>query len=43
MNSFVLAIWLPLVDALRTLLLAPTSEALEILENPLAHRHLGAP
>jgi hypothetical protein len=33
---------LPLVDALRTLLLAPTSEVREILENPWAHRNLGA-
>jgi site-specific DNA recombinase len=36
-----MADWLPLVDALRTFLLAPTSELREILADPLAHRHLG--
>src|SRR6266852_7944739 len=35
-------IWLPLVDALRTLLLAPSSEVREILDRPWAHRHVSA-
>jgi len=35
--------WLPLVDALRTLLLAASSEVREILDRPWAHRHVSAP
>src|SRR5712692_7298948 len=35
-------IWLPLVDALRTLLLVPSPEVREILDHRRAHRHLGA-
>jgi hypothetical protein len=35
-------IWLPLVDALRTFLLVPTSDLRGILDHPWAQRHLGA-
>jgi len=41
-GAFRIQIWLPLVDALRTLLLAPTSQVGEILDDPWAHRHLEA-
>jgi hypothetical protein len=42
-GEFWVQIWLPLVDGLRTLLLAPTPAVREILHNPWAHRPLGAP
>jgi hypothetical protein len=34
--------WLPLVDALRTLLLVPSPDLREMLEHRWAHRRLGA-
>lgn len=32
--------WASLMDALRTLFLAPTSEVRQMLDSPWAHRHL---
>jgi hypothetical protein len=42
-TCFVLANWLPLVDALRTFLPVPTSDLHGILDHPWAHRLLGPP